>query len=364
MFNNNRTARIVMLLVLVIGSVFTSVMSVFAQDVAPVYPVNDPAKCDFTFAYNGSGGWNVQRYLQDNGDGIVLVTTQEGWGEVTSDTPFTVFVGTWEDASQSVVNQGAGVLAVAEENRFAYRFGEDAKLAVGQALVMVANCTQGVAVDAPAAFPPNDAVCDPTFWREGSDNLGRKFVDGSRLLHFAAGEVDDAAVGSNVPFLVFRGMIDGTGNLGSPVLEYSYSPDGTTFKYVISAANKLAQNEGLMVVWPCLSGAEHDGFMTHITTVPNVDWCGAHVMAAGSTETVPANCVVSGDVKVNGTALYDNVEDTGLVVAIGSNPVEIYAEWGASIWPAGTVPQTAHDALVLTGCADALGCRVVTVSNQ
>lgn len=349
---NNRTNRFAMLLALLVIMILSAVSTVGAQDVAPVYIANDQALCDFTFSYASLGGdWKVERYIQDNADGIVLEVTDDGWGEVTSDKMFTVFVGDWDAATKSLINPDGGTLAVQEEGRFAYRLDEARTLAVGKALLVTANCLNNVDDATLPVLPVDDPnVCNPSFARMG-EGLGRKIVDGSRILHFAAAEVNDATLVSDTPFVVFTGMIDGNADIVSPQGDYSFSDDGgMTYKYVITTANPLPMNYGLLVAWPCSTGAADNDFMSHITSEPNVDWCNARVIPAGATETVAAGCVVSGDVVVDGQALYDNSEFTGVVVLIEGEAAQVHAQWGASVWPAGTVLQTAHDALMLTGC--------------
>lgn len=80
----------------------------------------------------------------------------------------------------------------------------------------------------------------------------------------------------------------------------------------------------------------------------------------GAKALVPAGCVVSGDVAVNGKALYDSDQTTGLVVIVKSS-VEVFAPFGASVTNAD--PQDVANAVKQTGCGLPNGCRVVnTVS--
>jgi len=357
--------RLFSVLVVLTILVVVGVGNVGAQEVTPVYPANNQALCDFTYNLNVSGGdFNAGRFLQDNGDGIVLKVTHDGWFQLASDKQFTVFIGTWDEATKSILNPDAGTLATADGARFVYNLDEAHKLVVGQGLLMVANCHVNVADDVLAPVQPNDpAVCDPSFARSaGSGNLVRKLVDGSRVMYFGVDVITSATFTSDTPFIVFRGMIDGNSDLVNPTAEYSFTTDAVTYQYVIAEANKLELNNGLMVVWPCTPTSDAD-FMSHFTSQPNVDWCNARVIDPESTTTVHSGCVVSGDVKVNGNVLYDNSEFTGLVVAVGSTDVEVYAQWGGSVWPAGTAPATAQTALMATGCVNGGGCSAVNISQ-
>ena len=76
----------------------------------------------------------------------------------------------------------------------------------------------------------------------------------------------------------------------------------------------------------------------------------------GAKALVPGGCVVSGDVAVNGKALYDSDQTTGLVVIVKS-PVEVFAPFGASVTNAD--PQDVVNAVKQTGCGLPNGCRVV-----
>lgn len=76
----------------------------------------------------------------------------------------------------------------------------------------------------------------------------------------------------------------------------------------------------------------------------------------GAKATVPGGCVVSGDIAVNGRALYDSDQTTGLVVIVNS-PVEVFAPFGASVTNAN--PQDVVGAVEQTGCGLPNGCRVV-----
>jgi hypothetical protein len=62
--------------------------------------------------------------------------------------------------------------------------------------------------------------------------------------------------------------------------------------------------------------------------------CAVTTIAAGQTKTVPAGSVLDGDVKVNGTALYDNDPATALRVVFNESAT-VSAEWGASYVPSG-----------------------------
>lgn len=76
----------------------------------------------------------------------------------------------------------------------------------------------------------------------------------------------------------------------------------------------------------------------------------------GVTATVPGGCVISGDVEVNGKALYDSDQTTGLVVIVKSD-VTVHAPYGASVTNAN--PDDVVNAVKQTGCGLPGGCRVV-----
>lgn len=78
----------------------------------------------------------------------------------------------------------------------------------------------------------------------------------------------------------------------------------------------------------------------------------------GTKAIVPGGCVVSGDVAVNGKALYDSDQTTGLVVIVKSD-VEVFAPFGASVTNAD--PQDVVNAVKQTGCGLPNGCRIVIV---
>ena len=54
----------------------------------------------------------------------------------------------------------------------------------------------------------------------------------------------------------------------------------------------------------------------------------SHCLVAGETWTVPQGWNISGDIKVNGVSLYDNVAETGLVVHFNDS-ASVTAPWGA-----------------------------------
>ena len=76
----------------------------------------------------------------------------------------------------------------------------------------------------------------------------------------------------------------------------------------------------------------------------------------GTKATVPAGCVVSGDVSVNGKVLFDSDQNTGLVVVMKA-AAEVFAPYGASVTNAD--PNDVVNAVKATGCGLPNGCRVV-----
>lgn len=79
---------------------------------------------------------------------------------------------------------------------------------------------------------------------------------------------------------------------------------------------------------------------------------------AGKTVSVESGCRVSGDVKVNGVALYDNDGSTGLLVDMTARG-SVFAEWGASV--NSTSVDEWVDLMKDSGCESGKGCSNVIV---
>lgn len=93
--------------------------------------------------------------------------------------------------------------------------------------------------------------------------------------------------------------------------------------------------------------------------VPAVDKC-AMSIPNGQKVHVPAGCVVSGDVAVNGTVLYDSDQATGLVVVMNQDG-DVFAPYGASV--SSSDPNDVAAAVDATGCGLAGGCVSVPIVN-
>lgn len=88
---------------------------------------------------------------------------------------------------------------------------------------------------------------------------------------------------------------------------------------------------------------------------------------AGDTKEVNGECVIQGDVKVNGEVYYDSNPNSGLEIVNTKGTIKVTAPWGADVYCNNNVTELAaavakfHDQMKQSGCVNGQGCDIVDI---